>query len=255
MIVLPMAGLSSRFFKAGYTEPKYKLDLDGLPVFDYALRSFAQQFQSEDFLIILRRDYDTEAFVRARLQANGITRVQLVVLDAPTAGQAETVALGLAQANVPLSTPLTIFNIDSFRPGFSMTAAEYDADGYVETFLGQGDAWSFVEPKEAGAQMGTAARVIEKERISDLCSTGLYYFKSRALFEQAYEAEQKNPSQPLAESYIAPIYNQLIAKGYHVVFRTVPLEDVIFCGVPAEYEALIQDSTPVRRLQPVDQGL
>lgn len=248
MIVLPMAGLSSRFFKAGYTEPKYKLDMDGAPVFDYALRSFADQFAHEDFLIILRSVYDTENFVRARLAANGV-QATLVVLDEETAGQAATVHLGLERAQVGGETPLTIFNIDSFRPGFFMTDAEYAADGYLETFLGEGDAWSFVAPTQEGARSGTATRVIEKKRISDLCCTGLYHFGSRKTYEDAYAQEQAAPSQPLKEHYIAPIYNQMIQRGHNVRFRTIPLVDVIFCGVPSEYETLSQNPGPIKRLQ------
>lgn len=248
MIVLPMAGLSSRFFKAGYAEPKYKLLIEGQPVFDYALRSFEGRFEVEPFLIVLRSDYDTEAFVRARLEANGIA-ADLVVLDEPTQGQAETVTLGLERAQIPEATPLTIFNIDSFRPGFAMTEAEYAADGYLETFLGAGDTWSFVAPDRADAREGTATRVIEKERISDLCCTGLYYFRSRRQFQEAYAQELAVPSQPLKEHYIAPIYNQMIQRGASVRFRTIDMQDVIFCGVPGEYVALQNNPTPIRRLQ------
>lgn len=250
MIVLPMAGLSSRFFREGYREPKYKLELDGLPVFDYALRSFAGRFGAENFLIVLRREYDTEAFVAARLAANDV-KASLVVLEAETRGQAETVALGLEAARVAQTESLTIFNIDSFRPGFSMTPHEYAADGYLETFDGAGDSWSFVKPASTGDMAGHALRVVEKERISDLCCTGLYYFKSRALFQEAYAREQADPSQPLQEHYIAPIYNQMISDGKTVLYRTIPADDVIFCGVPAEYRALVADPSPLKRLKQV----
>ena len=47
-----MAGLSGRFFKAGYTLPKYMLDLHGVPVFDHALGSFKALFGTEQVLII-----------------------------------------------------------------------------------------------------------------------------------------------------------------------------------------------------------
>lgn len=248
MIILPMAGLSSRFFKDGYTQPKYKLDLDGRPVFDYALRSFAGRFGVEDFLIILRRDYDTESFVASRLAANGLA-AKLVVLEAETRGQAETVALGLRAGTTADNTPITIFNIDSFRPGFSMSADEYAADGYLETFEGAGDAWSFVAPADVGEPIGRAVRVVEKDRISNLCCTGLYYFKSRSAFERAYAQELADPSQPLQEHYIAPIYNQMIRRGATVRYRTIPAEDVIFCGVPAEYQALQMNPSLLARLK------
>lgn len=247
MIVLPMAGLSTRFFKAGYTQPKYKLELEGHPVFDYALRSFAARFGVESFLIILRRDFDTESFVSARLAAHSV-EAQMVVLNGETRGQAETVALGLERAAVAADAPLTIFNIDSFRPGFAMTAQEYAADGYLETFLGDGDGWSFVASADQGSGEGNVIRVAEKHRISNLCSTGLYYFRSRTIFEQAYAQERAEPSQALAEHYIAPIYNQMIRRGANVRYRTIPRSDVVFCGVPAEYEALQSDPAPIRRL-------
>jgi NDP-sugar pyrophosphorylase family protein len=242
MIVLPMAGLSERFFRAGYDKPKYMLDLGGSPVFDYALRSFRSRFDQEDFLIVCRREYDTPEFVSARLAANGV-RATVVTLDAPTAGQAETVLLGLDRAEVADATPLTIFNIDSFRPGFAMTAQEYAAGGYLETFHGEGDAWSFVEPADDAPAL--ARRVVEKMRISGECCTGLYYFRTAQLFRQAYADEQREPSQRLAEHYIAPMYNQLIARGMTVRYRTIPLDDVIFCGIPAEYEALLADPSPI----------
>ena len=248
MIVLPMAGLSSRFFTAGYTEPKYKLLIEGQPVFDYALHSFEGRFRTEPLLIVLHSQYDTEAFVRGRLEANDVS-AELVVLDAPTQGQAETVALGLERAQVSGSTPLTIFNVDTFRPGFSMTEAEYGVDGYLETFLGAGNAWSFVEPEIPGSHEGMATRVTEKERISDLCCTGLYYFHSCDQFQDAYAQELAMPSNPLKEHYIAPIYNQMIQRGASVKFRTIDMRDVIFCGVPDEYVALQNNPAPIRRLQ------
>lgn len=248
MIVLPMAGLSRRFFDAGYDRPKYMLDLHGRPVFDYVLRSFASRFGIEPLLIVLRPQFEAEAFVRARLAANGVAAT-LVLLDEPTRGQAETVQLGLKSADVPAQSPLTVFNIDSFRPGFEMSHCEYAADGFLEVFLGSGADWSFVKPAGSETTAGRAAKVAEKQRISDLSCTGLYYFATRSLFEEAYAQELAAPSQILAEHFIAPIYNQMIDRGREVLFRLVPNEDVTFCGVPEEYEALQQNPAPLNRFR------
>lgn len=49
MIIIPMAGLSSRFFKAGYTKPKYMLDAHGISLFDHAVNSFKAYFKTETF--------------------------------------------------------------------------------------------------------------------------------------------------------------------------------------------------------------
>jgi dTDP-glucose pyrophosphorylase len=232
MIVLPMAGLSQRFAREGYASPKYMLPLHGRPVFDYAALSFASLFGEERFVFICLDVADTPAFVRDRTNRLGIARCYVVVLPEPTRGQADTVSKGLAALDLDPTEPLTIFNIDSFRPGYQAVA---DAgDGLLEVFKGEGDGWSFVGLGEDGR----VNIVTEKRRISDLCCTGLYRFASTKLFIDALADEARAPSQDLPELYVAPCYNQLIARGFDIVCHVIPDGDVIFCGVPREYEAL-----------------
>lgn len=243
MIVLPMAGLSSRFFKAGFPVPKYMLDLHGQTVFAHALGSFRAQIGQERFVIICRDVYDTPAFVRAECAALGLPEadLDLVVLEAETAGQAETVAQGLDAAGVAPDTALTIFNIDTFRPGFQHPRA-FDLgviDGYVEVFEGEGTHWSFVRanPDDPEAR---ALEVAEKVRISNLCSTGLYHFRSAALFQELYAGIAGADPATLqgGERYIAPLYNTAIGQGRDIRYARIGAEEVLFCGTPDEYAAL-----------------
>lgn len=247
MIVIPMAGLSSRFTKAGYNLPKYMLDLHDRPVFDYALASFRAQFEQVPFLIICRDIKGTPDFVRERCAVLGIKDVKVAVLTAPTSGQGETVLLGLDVSGVNDAVPITIFNIDSFRPGFRFSDSR---PSFLEVFRGVGEQWSFVEPvpEDANKNIGGAQRVIEKMRISDLCCTGLYHFRSAGNFRYAYEAERVTPSQDLKETYIAPMYNQLITRGEPVSFRVVDIDALAFCGTPAEYDACCADPSLVSKL-------
>lgn len=50
IIIFPMAGLSSRFAKAGYTKPKYMLDLKGNSVFFHAINGFKKYFNEYKFI-------------------------------------------------------------------------------------------------------------------------------------------------------------------------------------------------------------
>ncbi|WP_262690030.1 glycosyltransferase family protein [Kordiimonas aestuarii] len=236
MIIIPMAGKSSRFFDAGYTQPKYELPLAARPVFDYATASFRNQFGSETFLFVVSAQMGAKDFVSSRAVALNIDTFHVLELEEQTAGQAETVALGLKTLDVTSTEPLTIFNIDTFRPGFEMSPQAKGCAGFLEVFKGDGSGWSFVDP-DPDAEM-VARRVVEKQRISNLCSTGLYYFAQRSLFDQAYAAELANPSQKISEHYIAPLYNQLISRDLKVGYKVLEPRAVIFCGVPAEYEAL-----------------
>ncbi|MEL7215562.1 MAG: capsular biosynthesis protein, partial [Pseudomonadota bacterium] len=192
MIVLPMAGLSSRFSKAGYTLPKYMLPLGDGSMLQQVVKGFSSELQRQPFLFICRDVADTEAFITREMEAlpEAPREVRIVVLDAETAGQAETVYAGLAAAGVADATPLTIFNIDSQHRAFSYPT-EFnieEVDGYLEVFGAEGTHWSFVRPDTGSEKPGAVAEVAEKLRISDLCSSGLYHFRRAGLFRELFEA-------------------------------------------------------------------
>lgn len=235
LIVIPMAGLSRRFREAGYDRPKYMLQAHGKSLFDHSVNSFRRVFDSASFLFVYRDVEGTDAFVRDRIAALGLARARCVRLDRATRGQAETVALGLAQAGVEAGRRLIIFNIDTIRPGLEFGPAHLQGDGCLEVFRGPGDGWSFVDPDPN--HPGRVLRTTEKQRISDLCSTGLYTFGSVDLFRTAYEAELRQDAHQAGELYVAPLYNHLIARGADIRFDLIHAASVIFSGVPAEYKA------------------
>jgi hypothetical protein len=239
MIVIPMAGLSRRFAEAGYTQPKYRLEAHGASLFDHAVRSFATYFDTLPFLFIARDVAETAAFVTARCEALGVRRHQIVMLDHPTRGQADTVAIGLDRTAADPAAPLTIFNIDTFRPGFRFPDRAEPVDGFLETFVGEGTGWSFVRAAAPGSDRVT--ETTEKRRISDHCCTGLYHFARAGDFRRAFETESQRSLAELdgGELYVAPLYNHLIAAGQDIRFTTIAPNEVIFCGVPAEYEAFL----------------
>lgn len=237
MIVIPMAGLSSRFTKAGYDVPKYMLPLHGKSVFWHSLMSFQKYFSSERFLFIARNVQNTPSFLRSEVEALGVKHYEIVVLDGETAGQAETVEKGIKKGNCSASDSLTIFNIDSFRKDFVFPTEDWfkKSSGYLEVFKGEGENWSYVEPKK-GVKDPEVQRTAEKDPISDLCSNGLYHFSRMEDFLSALEKERKLPTAK--ELYIAPLYNHLIGDGKVVNFHLIPREATVFCGVPQEYVAL-----------------
>ncbi len=238
MIVIPMAGMSRRFTEAGYTLPKYMLPLRGTTVFAHAIDSFASLFDSTPFLFIARHVAGTEAFLRGECARLGIAHARIVMLERPTAGQADTVELGLAEAAVGDGEPLTIFNIDTFRARYAFPTAGWfeRSDGYLEVFRGSGANWSYVGPADDASEP-LAARTTEKQPISDLCCDGLYHFARAGDFRGALARERDLPSLP--ELYVAPLYNHLIADGRRIHYDIIDPKMITFCGVPAEYEAVL----------------
>lgn len=238
MVILPMAGFSRRFVEAGFDRPKYELMLAGRPVLDWSLLSFRRWFGKEQLTLVFRDTAGTRDFAEERVAACGISDVCFVPLDHPTKGQAETVALGIAGSGAASTEPLTIFNIDTLRPGLPRPSEMSlpRCDGYLETFIGTGSHWSFVEPQTIGDSR--AKRVVEKVRISEYCCTGLYHFASVDLFSKSFLREANAPSAN--ELFVAPLFQHLISDNLDIRFTVIERSEVFFCGTPLEYNLLLE---------------
>jgi NDP-sugar pyrophosphorylase family protein len=237
MIVFPMAGLSSRFTAAGYKRPKYMLEAHGRTLFSHAIAGFSAYFDTTPFLFIARDVSGSEAFIRSQATALGVREFEIVILDQETAGQADTVARGLKTAGISSDGRLTIFNIDTFRSGFRYPDFEGSPiDGFLEVFRGAGANWSYVRPTDEGNDR--VAETAEKRSISNLCCTGLYDFASRQTYLEAFETYRNDDAvrSDVNELYIAPMYNLLIRNGADIRYSVIDRSQVIFCGVPAEYD-------------------
>lgn len=241
MIMIPMAGLSSRFFKAGFDKPKYMLEAHGKTLFEHSVESFEHYFASTEFAFVVRDIYDTPTFVKSQCENLGIKKATVIVLEHETRGQAETVYLALKRLNKQ-EGPLTIFNIDTFEPNFRYPDEAFIGDGFLDVFRGSGSNWSFAKPISADSKQ--VIETAEKQPISDLCSTGLYHFTSIQDFTDSYENMLSQPTETWAkgELYVAPLYNYLIKKGRVIYYNLLNRDDVIFCGTPDEYHDFLKTS-------------
>ncbi|MNI62637.1 hypothetical protein D3C73_1179670 [compost metagenome] len=84
-------------------------------------------------------------------------------------------------------------------------------------------------------------RTTEKERVSNFCSDGLYYFKSKNMFEKIFLDAVENDETVKGEFYVAPLYNKLIRSGGVVKYEKIDTSKIDFCGTPEEYEYLVSN--------------
>lgn len=232
MIIIPMLGRSSRFFNHGYQLPKYQLPLAGETVFAQSVRSFSEQFTSQHFLFLVRQDFGAKEFVAKQLIALGLRDYRIIEFRNETKGQADSVMQGTLDYSG--SQPIVIFNIDTIRHRFPWPSETEFGDGFLEVFNAPGDGWSFVEP----GPDGSVIRTTEKDRISDLCSNGMYGFARLDDFRSAYDDYNKRGLDVKGEQYIAPLFNSLIARGMDIKYRLTDESLIDHCGVPADYESL-----------------
>lgn len=235
-IVITMAGLGSRFRKAGYKVPKYMIEAHGKTLFEWSMESLAG-FESEEnvYIFIVRKEDDAAEFIKSSCKRMGIEQVKVVEIDYLTDGQATTAMLGAPYWEKDSS--LLIYNIDTYVEAGEMNESQIAGDGFIPCFHGEGEHWSFVKLDEEGK----AVEVREKERISHNCTLGAYYFKSCGLYEELYkEYYSRNDKLEKGEKYVAPLYNFLIEKGGEVRISTVDYEKVHVLGTPEELDVFLK---------------
>lgn len=230
-VLITMAGLGTRFADHGFTEPKYKLRIGNRSLLEISLLSLKQLFDCASFVFIgLEESLDID-FLETVASRLGIEDYKVTSLPKLSAGQAETVLFsGLEDGD-----RFIVYNIDTAlnpKHGFSGLGS---SDGWGLCFRAPGDHWSFFR---TGFD-GSVVEVREKERISDLCSVGLYYFRSFSIYKECYERTY-GQIQGSVERYIAPIYQTMIDCGYRVTMSEIPAGDVVCMGTPAEYASAME---------------
>lgn len=237
-IVITMAGLGSRFREAGYTVPKYQIMAHGKTLFEWSLASLeGYRDGASSYVFLVRGEDDASSFIKEKAQALGIRHLDVVELAAPTDGQATTALLAAPYWSA--EEELLVYNIDTYVQEGQMTGAALKGDGFIPCFKGEGDHWSFVRLDDSGR----AVEVKEKQRISEHCTLGAYYFKSCGLYERLYR-DLYTGAHGLKEKYIAPMYNLLIQQGGEVFIEDIPPEMVHVLGTPEELRVFLSKPVP-----------
>lgn len=229
-IVITMGGLGSRFRKAGYKQPKYMIEVNGYTLFEWSLKSL-EAFSAHKHIFIVKREDNAKFFIENKCFLLGIKNFCILEIDYLTKGQAETALL--AQKYWNNEDGLFIYNIDTYIEEGTLKPEIIKGDGFIPCFKAGGDHWSFVKLNDEGE----AIEVREKNRISENCSVGAYYFSSCYLFRILYDefySDEKNVEA--GERYIAPMYNLLIKKGKKVYIQDIDIDNVHVLGTPEEVE-------------------
>ena len=238
-VVITMGGLGSRFRKMGYNVPKYMIEAKGKTLFEWSLISLdGYKANVNQYVFIAMKDdnADVGAFISNKCEELGINNYHVIVLDYLTDGQATT-AMKAAQF-WDRNNALLIYNIDTYVEAGEMNSAELKGDGFIPCFQAEGDHWSFVRLDETGK----VVEIKEKQRISNYCTLGAYYFKTCGLYEDLYnEYYTKEQELVNGEKYVAPLYDYLLSKGGEIYISDIAPERVHVLGTPEELQAFLDE--------------
>lgn len=237
-IVITMGGLGSRFRKAGYHMPKYMIQAKGRTLFEWSMMSlegFAQSAERYIFIAMRDKAEDVQSFIDVACQKLEIRNYETVIIDYLTDGQASTAMLG--KKYWKKENGLLIYNIDTYVEPGELDRFQIKGEGFIPCFKAEGNHWSFVKTDSAGK----AVEIREKQRISDNCTLGAYYFKTCGLYEELYEEYYcKDANLVNGEKYVAPLYNHLLEKGGEIYISNVLSEKVHVLGTPEELDIFLK---------------
>jgi len=237
VIVIPMAGLGSRFTQAGYAHPKPLISIHGVPMIRLIIENIRPSRPHRFVFICQRshvRDYDLVSHLRAWAPGAAI-----VELDGVTEGAACTVLA--ARDYLPDGAPMMIANSDQYIDiGIDQYLDDMDQrqlDGLIMTMDARDNKWSYASVNECGM----VTRVVEKQVISRHATVGIYNFRRVADFVRAAESMIAQNLRVNNEFYVAPVYNQMIASGARVGIHTIGSDGHVMhgLGTPTDLEAFL----------------
>jgi dTDP-glucose pyrophosphorylase/SAM-dependent methyltransferase len=209
-IVIPMAGRGSRFAQAGFTVPKPLIPMGGRPMIQWVIENIRPTRPHQFTFICLAEHLSRYPEVSAELRRL-CPSCNIVPVDAVTEGAACTVLL--AREIIDSDDPLMIANSDQIADlpiDVYLTRGDApDLAGLIMTFWADHPKWSYCRMREDG----TVSEVVEKQVVSNEATVGIYNFGHGKDFVRAADAMIDADLRVNGEFYVAPCYNQLIAKG------------------------------------------
>ena len=236
-LVIPMAGLGSRFLDAGYTTPKPLLPIGEFKMFETVITNLLSPGLCQVSLVAPGH-FNLSAACSALSDQLGI-KVTLTEINKVTSGPATTVEIGLGALNRNL--PVIVANSDQFLSfeinKWLVDIESRDLDGSILIMRDRDPKWSFARINSEGFVL----EVREKEVISDLATCGVYYFRSPSDLRDAISKQFRSKDTVNGEYYVAPIYNFLAKQGKRVgIFDLGPVSKVMFgLGAPFDYESFL----------------
>ncbi|EAK8801767.1 glycosyltransferase family 2 protein [Campylobacter jejuni] len=231
-IVIPMAGLGSRFAKAGFDKPKPFIDVLDKPMIVRVLENL--KYKDARYILIARKEHLTKEKKLVDEIKNNFN-VEFIPIDKLTEGTACTVLYARKYINNDM--PLMIANSDQIVDiniaDFINDSFKRGLDGSILTFIDKekNPKWSF-----AKLNNDLVVEIKEKEAISEFATVGIYFFNKGKIFvESAIDMIIEN-DRVNNEFYTCPVYNYAIKSGAKIGIYNIDFSKMHGIGTPEDLE-------------------
>lgn len=233
-VLILMAGSNVAFEEAGFFYPKNLIEIDGLPLVQRVLESLSVLHRHKcNFICLIREDENKKHYTGDVIRLLVKNAVVIEVKES-TAGAACTALLAIEHINT--DEPLLITsgdqiiteNIDAIINSFK----QQNLDGGIPVFQAVHPRWSYVRCSEDGLVVETS----EKRPISNLATTGFYYFARGMDFVTSAMQMIKKDAHVNDNFYICPVYNQMILRQAEIGVHKIPKTSYVKLADPQEIQ-------------------
>ena len=227
-ILVPMAGLGSRFIKEGFKVPKQLINIKDKHLIDISLDCL--NYKDCNLIFVVRDETVYNFHIDELLRKKFGDDIKVVVLDKLTDGS--VCSCLYAEEYIDNDAPLVNHTLDiEFRPVFDPhNMNSLNADGLILTFKSNSSNYSYA--KVEGID-GHVTETAEKKAISNNACVGIYGFKKGSDFCKYARDMIKRDIRTKNEFYISPLYNLLVEDGKRII--TEPVEKMHVFGTPDEF--------------------
>lgn len=230
-ILIPMAGAGSRFEAAGYSFPKPLIQVEDKPMIQVVVDNLCIDGK---YTFIVQKKHREKYNLDTLLNLIS-NKCNIIDVDGVTEGAACTTLL--AKEFINNDNPLIIANSDQFvdwdASEFMYKMQEQDVDAGILCFNSTHPKWSFAKLDSKGA----VTEVAEKNPISDIATTGIYYWKKGSDYVKYAEKMIRDNKRYNNEFYVCPVFNEAIADGKNI--RIFMADKMWGLGTPEDLKTFI----------------
>ena len=229
-VLIPMAGLGSRFSKIGIKDPKPLIEVQGKTLIEHSVKSFDVD---AEFIFITRRFDDPAQNLRLSEMLKTLRPASTeICIDHVTNGASQTCLA--ARHLIDDDDQLVIYNCDQL---ITWNATEFVDFCANNTCDGAIVLYNSTDPKNSFAEItdGLISRVAEKKAISQNALIGFHYWRrGRDFVRSATELVEAFHSLGQPECYVSETYNSLIDEGMMILPYFVSNNTYIPLGTPED---------------------
>jgi dTDP-glucose pyrophosphorylase len=232
-ILIPIAGLGSRFPVDIYKTTKPLIKINGISMIEHAINSLS--IKGKYNFVVRDNIFFDELYSTLK---NIEPTCNIIKIDKLTNGPAETCLM--AKDFINNDEELIIANSDQIMwwdsDLFLQVARNSKYDGVIVTYTANTDKNSYAKINKNGLVL----EIKEKEVISDISLNGIHYWKHGKDFVDSANKMILNNERYNGEFYVGPTYNSMIKDGKKIGIYHIPSFQHNAVGVPSDLELYME---------------